>query len=78
MKKYPKLGYAINPQTLTIHVDYNKVQIKYDFGNKYAYFIEYIDEQFLEPLRDALGIHLFVDLNHGHEKVTGRYITGLF
>ena len=53
-KKYPKIGYTINPQTLTVHDDYEKVQMKYYFGNQYAYFIEDIYEQFPEPFLDDL------------------------
>ena len=36
LKKYLKRGYAIKPQTLTIDANYEKVQMKYDFGNHYA------------------------------------------
>ena len=77
-KKYPKIGYSINPQPLTISANYGKFQMKYDFGNNYVYFNEDIDEQFPEPLLGKLDIHVFVDANHGHDKVTGRSITGLF
>ena len=52
--------------------------MKYDFGNKYAYFSEDIDENFTEPLLDELDIHVFVDAIHGHIKVTGISITRLF
>ena len=31
LKKYPKRGYAINPQPLTINSNYEKVHMKYDF-----------------------------------------------
>ena len=78
LKKYPKRGYAINTQALTIDADYDKVQMKYDFVNKYEYFSEDIDEKFTEYLLDDLGIHVFVDADHGHYKVTGRSSTGLF
>ena len=78
LKKYPKMWYAINPQPLTIDVDYEKVQMNHDLGNHYAYFSEDIDEQFLEPFLDELGIRVFVDYKRGHEKVTGRSITWLF
>ena len=36
LKKYPKRGYVINPQKRTIDTDYEKFQMKYYFGNKYA------------------------------------------
>ena len=40
LKKYPERGYAINPQPLTIDANYEKVHMKYDFVNQYAYFSE--------------------------------------
>ena len=52
--------------------------MKYDFGNQYAYFSEDIDEHFPWPLLDELYIHVFVDSDHGHNKVTGRLITKFF
>ena len=33
LKKYPERGYAINPQPLTIDVEYEMVQMNYDIGN---------------------------------------------
>ena len=38
MKKYPKRGYAINTQPLTIDMEYNKVGMNIHFGNQYSYF----------------------------------------
>ena len=78
LSKYPKRGYAINPQPLTIASDYENVQMKYDFGNQYVHFSEEIDDQSYEPLLDELDIHVFVDANHGHNKITVRLISGLF
>ena len=45
LKKYPKRGYSINPQPLNVDVEYDKVQMKYDFGNQYTYSNENIDDQ---------------------------------
>ena len=64
-EEIPKRGYAINPQLLTIDAGYEKFQMKYDFGNQYAYFSEEIDDQFTEPLLVELDIHVFLDVNHG-------------
>ena len=33
--KYPKKGYVIDPQPLPFDANHEKVQMKYDFGNKY-------------------------------------------
>ena len=78
LKKYPKRGHAINPQPLNVDVNYEKVKMKYYFGNKYAPFSEDIDKKFPKPLLDELESHVFVDANHGHNKFTGRSTTGLF
>ena len=78
LKKYLEIGYAINPQPMTIDANYEKVHMKYYFGNQYAYLRKEIYDQFPEPLLDELDIHVFVDADHGHVKVTGILITGLF
>ena len=78
LNKYPKRGYSINPQPLTINADYEKVHMKYYFGNQYAYFNEDIYGWFPEPLLDELDNHLFVVSDYGNNKITGRSITGLF
>ena len=52
--------------------------MRYYFENKYTYFNEEVDKQFPKPLLDELDIHVFVDAHHGHDKVAGRSITGLF
>ena len=72
MNNYPKRWYEIDPQLLTIAANYGKVQMNYDFLNQYVYFSEDIDGKFLEPLLYELGIHVFVDADHGHVKFTGR------
>ena len=51
--------------------------IKEDFGYQYSYFTKDIDPRFPEPLSAKLDINIFVNADHGHDKVTGRSITGL-
>ena len=77
LKKYPKRGYTINPQPPKISGEYQEVQLKKDFGNQYHYFTEDIDPRFPEQLLPELDINIFCDSDHGHDKVTGRSITGL-
>eukprot|EP00957_Ditylum_brightwellii_P195243 14874475-Ditylum_brightwellii.AAC.1 len=43
LKKYPKQGYAINPNPLKMEVKYEKVEVKQDFGNQYSYFKEVLN-----------------------------------
>ena len=75
LKKHPKRGVIIDSSEPT-HVGEMKV-IKPDFGNQHCEFQEEIDDKFPEPLMDEIGITIFVDSNHGHDKVTGKSITGL-
>ena len=42
----------MNPQPLTIDVEYEKVQMKHDFGSQEVYFNDNIDEHFTELLLD--------------------------
>eukprot|EP00957_Ditylum_brightwellii_P155307 11823023-Ditylum_brightwellii.AAC.1 len=37
-----------------------------------------LDPRFPEPLVGELDITFFCDSDHGHDKVTGRSVTGLF
>ena len=36
LNKYLRRGYAINPQPLTIDMEYENVELKMDFGNQYS------------------------------------------
>ena len=78
LKKYPKRGYAINPEPLKIDMSYEKVGIKLDFGTQYGYFQEEIDPRFPMPLIEELQTTIFCDADHGHDRVIGRSITGIF
>jgi hypothetical protein len=53
------------------------VKVISDFGNQYTYFHEDIDPRFPPPLIEGLETTIFADSDHGHDKVTGRSITGL-
>ena len=78
LKKYPKKGYYINEKDPEIiDNDYEKLVTGHDFGTQYHYFKEEIDPRFPEPVVDELKISIFCDANHGHDKVTGRSITGI-
>eukprot|EP00957_Ditylum_brightwellii_P105122 8013033-Ditylum_brightwellii.AAC.1 len=54
LKKYPKRGYAINPEPLKIDMPYEKFGVKLDFRTQYSYFHEELDPRFLEPLIDDI------------------------
>ena len=75
LKKYPKKGYYIDPREPKLNVSYE--ELTPDFGNQYADFIEEVDDKLPEALMDELPITIFVDSNHGHDKVTGKSISGL-
>eukprot|EP00957_Ditylum_brightwellii_P151629 11547143-Ditylum_brightwellii.AAC.1 len=71
LKKYPKGGYAINPNPLRIDVEYKKVKVKLNFGTQYSYFREEIDPRFPKPLFEELDQNISCDVDHGHNKKTG-------
>jgi len=48
-----------------------------DFGTQYSYFNEDLDPHFPVPLIQELEISIFTDSDHGHDKITGRSITGI-
>ena len=58
-------------------VEYQQLPLKKDFGNQYHYFQEDIDPRFPPPLQPELDINIFCDSDHGHDKVTGRSISGI-
>ena len=67
----------MNPKNPQISPQYEEVDFKEDFGNQYCYFEEEIDPRFPEPLMKELPISIFCDADHGHDKTTGRSITGI-
>ena len=77
LKKYPKRGIFIDSDDPT-HINEMEV-VKPNFGNQYCEFDEAneMDNKFPEPLMDEIGMTIFVDSNHGHDKVTGKSITGI-
>ena len=77
LKKYPKRGYIINLSKPKVDLDYESIGFSKDFGIQYSYFKEDLDPRFPEPLMDEFESTIFVDADHGHDKVTGRSITGI-
>ena len=69
LKKYPKRGYIINPSKPKVDLDYESVGFSKDFGIQYSYFKEDLDPRFPEPLMDEFEITIFVDADHGHDKL---------
>jgi len=76
LHKCPKKGYYINPTDPSTPQEYTTVAIREDFGYQCSYFKEDIDPRFPVPLSEEMAITMFVDADHGHDKVTGRSITG--
>ena len=75
LKKYPKRGYIIDPRDPILATTYETIIP--DFGNQYQDFVEEEDDRLPEPRMKELSTNIFVDSNHGHDRVTGRSITGL-
>ena len=77
LKKYKKRGYVINPKPPEFDLDAVDVPTPQDFGSQYHYFREEIDPRFPKALVTEMDTNIFVDADHGHDKVTGRSITGM-
>ena len=75
LKKYPKKGYIVDPKDPILNFNYTDVEP--DFGNQYSDFVEEIDNRLPEPKMKELPITIFVDSDHGHDRVTGKSITGV-
>jgi len=73
--KYPKRRHWINPLPPNKPSDYKVIAIKEDFAYQCSCFQEEIDPRFPTPLSSKLEITIFVDADHGHDKVMGRAIT---
>ena len=70
LKKYKKRGYIVNPNIPKFDIDATIISLKQDFGSQYHYFSEDIDPRFPETLFGELDINIFVDSDHGHDKIT--------
>jgi len=77
LRKNPKRRHWINPLPPNVPSDCEVIAIKEDFGYQHSCFQEEIDPRFPTPLSSELEITIFVDADHGHDKVTGRSIAGL-
>ena len=58
------------------HVREMKV-VRPDSGNQHCEFNEDVNSKFPEQLIEKIGMTIFADSNSGHEKVTGKSVTGL-
>ena len=75
MKKYTKRGYVIDPRNPIVNIEYKKIIP--DFGNQYSDFVEEEDLRLPRQLMKELEIIIFVESNHGHDRLTRRSITGM-
>ena len=77
LKKFPNRGYLINPQNPKINENGRKMsKLTKDFGNQYHYFKEEMDPRFPPAIGEEMEISIFSDADHGHDRKTGRSITG--
>ena len=75
LKKYPKKGYLVDPREMILNVNYKT--IKADFGNQYDDFKEEMDDRLPIEKMKELPITIMCDSNHGHDRRTGKSITGI-
>ena len=77
LKKYPKRGYIISSKSPVVNLVKPENKKIVDFGLQYSYFEEDIDPEFPDSFTKELPVTIFCDSDHGHDKVTGRSITGI-
>ena len=75
LKKYTKRGYIIDPRDPILNTKYESIEA--DFGNQYSDFVEELDNRVPIEKMKELALNIFVDSNHGHDKMTGRSVTGM-
>ena len=59
-------------------MEYEKVELKMDFGNQYSYFKEEIYDRFPKHIFGELYLNIFVDAYNVNEKLKGISIKWLF
>ena len=75
LNKCPKRGVIIDSSEPDQIGEYKT--LKPEFGNQHYEFEEEIDPAFPEPLMKEIQATIFVDSNHGHDKVIEKYINGM-
>ena len=73
--KYSKRNYIVDPRDPIVGIEYE--QVTPDFGHQYSDFREEIYERLPTPKMKELSINIFVDSDHGHDKVTSRSVMGM-
>ena len=75
LKKYTKRRYIIDPIDPIQNVTYELIVP--DFGNQYSDFVEATDYRLPEAKMKEISLNIFVGSNHGHDRMTGRSISGI-
>eukprot|EP00957_Ditylum_brightwellii_P079982 6082608-Ditylum_brightwellii.AAC.1 len=77
LRKYPKCGCITNPKNPRTAESHKDIDTKQDFGYQYSYFKKEVDSRFQRVLVAKMDINIFINADHGHDKVTGRSVTRL-
>ncbi len=78
LKKYPNKAIGIVDKDPVINRnELEEFHNSYDFEDQYAYAYEEIDERFPDPLGKELPVSIFFYSVHGHDRKTGRSISGV-
>jgi len=75
LKKYTNRGFLIDPREM--EDENHSYQIEADFGNQYSDFEEEMNQRHPTPKMKEVSTTIYVDADHGHDKITGRSITGI-
>ena len=79
LKKRPNCRYVVDSRDPIYHGGEKALETDFRevFGKSYPDAREEVDQNVPEPLVDELAITVFVDSDHGHDKVTRRSMTGM-
>jgi hypothetical protein len=78
LKKYPNKSIGIIDRDPILTSDVlQEITTSHDFDEQYAYDFEEIDERYPEPIGKELPVSIFFVSDHGHDRKTGRSISGV-
>jgi len=76
LKKYPNSAIKIDSSPFKGKPNIKQKEV-FNFAAQYSYAVEEMDKNFPKPLGEELDINIFFDSDHGHDRKTGRSISGI-
>ena len=74
-EKITERGYIVDHRDPIVNIEYKRIVP--DFGNQYSDFVEDQYIRLPKAIMKELAVNISVDSNHGHDRLTGRLISGM-